>query len=332
MPGGEHKSQLPRGSHDQQLQLSQRLIRAQFVHIIDDQPDRVRQRGQVRQQPLDDRPPVQIWRRGHGLHQHRPRGRLTQRIQHRQPEPLRVSHTAADRHPRNTARQPQLATPRAKQHRLAAARRSRHHRHPARRREPAKKPGASDDSSRTGTGGIGQCSGRLHGRDHRTPSAVCLGSEGCKRHGTIRAGCSPGRRPPYGYRLADAGPDPNKAYAAWGRCAHRLESDPGTAHVVTWMFAQPLEGHSVARIARALNEAAIPCPSAADPDRNPHRPGRYDVACASSRMGGRPHTPCRHSFRATGGGLPPLMEPGAGRGAVFGRRVPEGGLRLESGP
>jgi hypothetical protein len=136
MPGGEHKSQLPRGSHDQQLQLSQRLIRAQFVHIIDDQPDRVRQRGQVRQQPLDDRPPVQIWRRGHGLHQHRPRGRLTQRIQHRQPEPLRVSHTAADRHPRNTARQPQLATPRAKQHRLAAARRSRHHRHPARRREP----------------------------------------------------------------------------------------------------------------------------------------------------------------------------------------------------
>jgi site-specific DNA recombinase len=29
----------------------------------------------------------------------------------------------------------------------------------------------------------------------------------------------------------------------------------------------------VARIARALNEAGIPCPSAADPDRNPQRPG-----------------------------------------------------------
>lgn len=29
----------------------------------------------------------------------------------------------------------------------------------------------------------------------------------------------------------------------------------------------------MARIARALNEAAIPCPSAADPARNPHRPG-----------------------------------------------------------
>jgi site-specific DNA recombinase len=82
-----------------------------------------------------------------------------------------------------------------------------------------------------------------------------------------------GGRPPYGYRLADAGPHPNKAHAAWGRRAHRLEPDPGTAHVVTWMFAQRLAGHSVARVARALNEAGIPCPSAADPDRNPHRPG-----------------------------------------------------------
>jgi DNA invertase Pin-like site-specific DNA recombinase len=32
-----------------------------------------------------------------------------------------------------------------------------------------------------------------------------------------------GGRPPYGYRLADAGPRPNKAHAAWGRRAHRLE-------------------------------------------------------------------------------------------------------------
>ena len=82
-----------------------------------------------------------------------------------------------------------------------------------------------------------------------------------------------GGRPPYGYRLADAGPHPNKAHAAWGRRAHRLEPDPGTAHVVAWMFAQRLAGHSVARIARALNDAGIPCPSAADPGRNPHRTG-----------------------------------------------------------
>jgi site-specific DNA recombinase len=82
-----------------------------------------------------------------------------------------------------------------------------------------------------------------------------------------------GGRPPYGYRLGDAGPHPNKAHAAWGRRAHRLEPDPGTAHVVRWIFAQRLDGHSVARIARALNEADVPCPSASDPGRNPHRTG-----------------------------------------------------------
>jgi len=82
-----------------------------------------------------------------------------------------------------------------------------------------------------------------------------------------------GGRPPYGYRLGDAGPHPNKAHAAWGRRVDRLEPDPETEHVVRWMFAQRLAGHSVARIARALNEAGIPCPSAADPGRNPHRSG-----------------------------------------------------------
>jgi DNA invertase Pin-like site-specific DNA recombinase len=82
-----------------------------------------------------------------------------------------------------------------------------------------------------------------------------------------------GGRPPYGYRLGDAGPHPNKAHAAWGRRAHRLEPDPQTAHVVRWIFAQRLARHSVARIARALNDAGVPCPSAADPGRNPHRSG-----------------------------------------------------------
>jgi site-specific DNA recombinase len=82
-----------------------------------------------------------------------------------------------------------------------------------------------------------------------------------------------GGRPPYGYRLADAGPHPNKAHAAWGRRAHRLEPDPATAPAVRWMFAQRLAGHSAARITRALNDAGIPCPSAAGPGRNPHRTG-----------------------------------------------------------
>ncbi len=83
-----------------------------------------------------------------------------------------------------------------------------------------------------------------------------------------------GGRPRYGYRLADAGPHPNKVHAAWGRRAHRLELDPLTAPVVRWMFAQRRAGHSLARITRALNDAGIPCPSASDPKRNPHRTGQ----------------------------------------------------------
>jgi site-specific DNA recombinase len=83
-----------------------------------------------------------------------------------------------------------------------------------------------------------------------------------------------GGRPPYGYRLADAGPHPNRAQAAWGRRAHRLEPDPHSAPIVRWMYAQRKAGHSLARITRALNDAGIPCPSASDPTRNPHRNGR----------------------------------------------------------
>src|SRR5580704_18049386 len=43
------------------------------------------------------------------------------------------------------------------------------------------------------------------------------------------------------------------------------QPDPVTAPVVTWMFGQRLAGHSAARITRALNDAGVPCPSAADP-------------------------------------------------------------------
>ncbi|WP_203915360.1 recombinase family protein, partial [Rhizocola hellebori] len=83
-----------------------------------------------------------------------------------------------------------------------------------------------------------------------------------------------GGRPPYGYRIADAGPHPNTAHAAWGRRLHRLEPDPQTAPHVKWIFARRMEGHSIAHITRMLNENAVPCPSAADPERNPHRPGK----------------------------------------------------------
>ena len=83
-----------------------------------------------------------------------------------------------------------------------------------------------------------------------------------------------GGRPPYGYRLVDAGPHPNAAHARWGRRLQRLEPDPATAKHVRWIFAQRLAGHSVASIARALNEKGVRCPSGVDPERNRHRTGK----------------------------------------------------------
>ncbi|MET8862310.1 recombinase family protein [Nonomuraea sp. NPDC004580] len=80
-------------------------------------------------------------------------------------------------------------------------------------------------------------------------------------------------RPPYGYRLVDAGPHPNRAHARWGRRLRQLDADPATAPHVRWMFAQRLAGVSVAGIARMLNERGVPCPSDVDRQRNPHRSG-----------------------------------------------------------
>jgi len=90
---------------------------------------------------------------------------------------------------------------------------------------------------------------------------------------TVEQGRFLGGRPPYGYRLVDAGPHPNRAHAQWGRRVHRLDPDPMAASHVRWMFAQRLAGRSVAGIARELNERDVPCPSAADPRRNRHRSG-----------------------------------------------------------
>jgi hypothetical protein len=55
-----------------------------------------------------------------------------------------------------------------------------------------------------------------------------------------------GGRPPYGYRLVDAGPHPNAAHAAWGRRLQRLDPDPATADTVRWIFARRLTGAAAA--------------------------------------------------------------------------------------
>src|SRR3954464_2762586 len=79
-----------------------------------------------------------------------------------------------------------------------------------------------------------------------------------------------GGRPPYGYRLADAGPHPNPTKALDGRRLHRLEPDPVTAPVVRRIFALYLSGLGIFAIAERLTGDGIASPSAADPYRNRH--------------------------------------------------------------
>ncbi|GAA0739551.1 recombinase family protein [Dactylosporangium roseum] len=82
-----------------------------------------------------------------------------------------------------------------------------------------------------------------------------------------------GGRPPYGYRLVDAGPHPNPAKAADGKRLHRLDLDPDTAPVVAQIFTSYLAGRGIFAIAEELTRERIPCPSAHDPQRNRHRSG-----------------------------------------------------------
>ena len=66
-----------------------------------------------------------------------------------------------------------------------------------------------------------------------------------------------GGRPPYGYRIADAGPHPNPAKAADGKRLHKLEPDPETAWVVRRIFAEYLAGRGLFAIAERLTRDAI---------------------------------------------------------------------------
>jgi site-specific DNA recombinase len=80
-----------------------------------------------------------------------------------------------------------------------------------------------------------------------------------------------GGRPPYGYRLVDAGPHPNPGKAANGQQLRRLDLDPATAPVVERIFAEWLAGAGLHRIAEGLTRDGILSPSAQDPARNRHR-------------------------------------------------------------
>src|SRR6266542_3632462 len=82
-----------------------------------------------------------------------------------------------------------------------------------------------------------------------------------------------GGRPPYGYRLADAGAHPNPAKARFGARLHVLAPDPATAPIVRRIYTEFLHGAGYLAIAERLNADQTPSPSGYDPDRNPHRQG-----------------------------------------------------------
>jgi DNA invertase Pin-like site-specific DNA recombinase len=80
-----------------------------------------------------------------------------------------------------------------------------------------------------------------------------------------------GGRPPYGYQAIGVAPHPNPRKAAEGFQLKKLVPDQARAPVVQRIFADFLAGKSMRQIATTLNTEGVPCPSAADPRRNPHR-------------------------------------------------------------
>jgi len=80
-----------------------------------------------------------------------------------------------------------------------------------------------------------------------------------------------GGRPPYGYRLADAGAHPNPGKAVDGKRLHQLEVDRSAPPIVRRIFAEYIAGRGYFAIAQDLTRDGIPSPSAHDPARNRHR-------------------------------------------------------------
>ena len=189
--GGEHEPQPGGSAHHQQLQLAQRLLRAQLVQVIDHQPDPVLQRGQIGQQSFDDHPAVQIRCRHQGPHQLRPGGRFPQRAEYGKPEPLRVTFLALHWYPRGESGQVRLGDPGSQQERLPASGGRRHLSHASRPVEQREKPRAGNEPVPDGGSGCSAGAPGPVGRPHdalldtpatnTTPSAATIADLAARR-------------------------------------------------------------------------------------------------------------------------------------------------------
>ena len=174
---GDHESKLGRRAHQEQLELAQRLWRAQLVQVVDHEPDTVLERRQVLQQPLDDPSAVEGRRRRESPHGGRG---AAERVDHRDPEPLRVALLVPDRHPRHRVREPRVADPRPDEQCLAAPRGRRDRNDPACPLEPLEQRAAENDPVRHGSGLGGACG---EGAFHTTVSQLRRATATPRRRG-----------------------------------------------------------------------------------------------------------------------------------------------------
>ena len=130
---------------DEALELVHRLVGAQLVEVVDYQPSSLLKRGHILDQPLDDRPAVEIRRRRQLANQRPDCRRPTQSVEHRQPEPLRVAFILVQENPGGTTLQAGVIDPRSQQDRLPAARGRRQLRDTGRSGQPAIEIQARDD-------------------------------------------------------------------------------------------------------------------------------------------------------------------------------------------
>jgi DNA invertase Pin-like site-specific DNA recombinase len=122
-----------------------------------------------------------------------------------------------------------------------------------------------------------------------------------------------GGRPPYGYRLADAGPHPHPGKATLGIRIHRLEPDPVTAPVVARIFEDYVSGKGLYAIAEGPDQGRGPLPLRL-------RPGSQ-LAPKRRELGQerRPSDPEQPSVHGRGGLGPPAQRRGSGRRRGRGR-------------
>ena len=97
----QHESQLRRRGPEQHLNLADGLLGLQLVQVVDHQPQRLLERAQILQQPMDDVRAVQTRRGGQLPHPLRSGTGLAQRVQDRQPKRLRIVLLTPHRHPRH---------------------------------------------------------------------------------------------------------------------------------------------------------------------------------------------------------------------------------------